>query len=261
METLRQLLSWFTAPAHWSGPDGVPERVVEHLELSFIAVAFALAIAVPVGLWVGHKHRFEFAALSTANIGRAIPSFALLVIVFIVMVNVTPGIAFGPGPTVVALTLLAIPPILTNTSVGVESVDPDMVESARGMGMREREILTRLELPLAAPLMMAGIRTATLQVIATATLAALIGGGGLGRLIVDGFAQGNRAMTIAGAVLVSALAVGVDLALALVERAVTPRTSSAQRRRRLGEWAFFPRRPRPRAVSEPVPPTGSGTRP
>jgi len=249
MDTLRQLLSWFSASSHWTGPDGIPTRIVQHLELSFIALAIALAIAVPVGLWVGHKHRFEFAALSTANIGRAIPSFALLVIVFIVMVNVTPGIAFGPGPTVVALTLLAIPPILTNTSVGVQSVDPDMVESARGMGMREREVLTRLELPLAAPLIMAGIRTATLQVIATATLAALIGGGGLGRLIVDGFAQGDRVMTIAGAVLVSALAVGVDLALALVERAVTPRTSSAQGDRRSAGWAPFPRRARPQGDS------------
>ena len=255
MHVFSQVTAWLTDSAHWSGTDGVPARLWEHIELSFVAIGIALVIAVPVGLWVGHRHRFEFAAVSAANVGRAIPSFALLVVVFIVMVNVMPGIAFGPGPTIVALTLLAIPPILTNTYVGVQSVDADTVEAARGMGMREREVLRRLELPLAAPLMMAGIRTSTLQVIATATLAAVIGGGGLGRFIVDGLGQGNTAMLIAGAVLVAALAVLVDLALSLIERAVTPRTTSGARRTRLVDLVTFRRSARPQRPGEAyVPP-------
>jgi len=224
MHSFSQVPGWITS--HWSGSEGVSARLVQHIELSFISLAIALLIAVPVGLWVGHRRRFEFLAVSTANIGRAIPSFAVLVLVFVFMVNVIPGIAFGPGPTVVALTLLAIPPILTNTYVGVQSVDPDTVEAARGMGLREREVLTRLEVPLAAPLMMAGIRTAALQVIATATLAALVAGGGLGRFIVDGNAQQDYPQAIAGAVLVAALALVVEGLLALAERRVTPRTAS-----------------------------------
>jgi len=228
MHSFAQVPGWITS--HWSalnGEPGVSARLVQHIELSFVSLAIALLIAVPAGLWVGHRRRFEFLAVSTANIGRAIPSFAVLVLVFVFMVNVWPEIAFGPGPTVVALTLLAIPPILTNTYVGVQSVDADTVEAARGMGLREREVLTRLEIPLAAPLMMAGIRTAALQVIATATLAALVAGGGLGRFIVDGYAQQDYPQAIAGAVLVAALALVVEGLLALVERRVTPRTTSA----------------------------------
>ena len=164
--------------------------------------------------------------MSIAYVGRAIPSFAVLVIVFILMVNSIPSIAFGTGPTVVALVLLAIPSMLVNTYVGIQEVDADTVEAARGMGMREREVLFRLEVPLAAPLIMAGVRVAALQVVATATLAALIGGGGLGRFIVDGFAQQDNPMLIGGALLVAALALLTEGALFLVERAVRPRTSS-----------------------------------
>jgi osmoprotectant transport system permease protein len=249
-----QFGSWLADPAHWTGPDGIPQRILEHLELSFIALAIALVIAVPVGLWVGHRRRFEFAAVTTANIGRAIPSFGLLVLVFIVMVNVWPGVAFGPGPTIVALTLLAIPSILTNTYVGVQSVDADTVESARGMGMRERQVLRRLELPLAAPLIMTGIRTATLQVIATATLAALISGGGLGNYIVDGIAQQDTAQAVAGAILVAALAILVDLVLSLVQRAVTPRTSSERRGRTPLRWSRRPRAGEPGPAAAPAVP-------
>ncbi|HXY72097.1 MAG TPA: ABC transporter permease [Actinomycetota bacterium] len=256
MNEFRQVPGWLTDPSHWSGADGIPERVVQHLELSFIAILLALLLAVPVGLWVGHRHRFEFAAVTAANAGRAVPSFALLVVVFILMLHVWPAIAFGPGPTVVVLTLLAIPSILTNTYVGIQSVDADAVEAARGMGMRERQILTRLEVPLAAPLMMTGIRTATLQVIATATLAALIGGGGLGNFIVDGFAQGDTAMTIAGAMLVASLAVAVDFLLSLAERAVTPKTESGSRPRARIPLAALRRSARPQAEGAPyVPPT------
>jgi osmoprotectant transport system permease protein len=194
--------------------------------MSLLAMVIASALAIPVGLWVGHRRRFESLAVSVAYVGRALPSFAVLVIVFILMVNYIPSIAFGTGPTVVALVLLAIPSMLVNTYVGIQGVDADTVESARGMGMREREVLFGLEVPLAAPLIMAGVRVAALQVVATATLAALIGGGGLGRFVVDGFAQQDNPMLIGGALLVAALALLTEGALFLVERAVTPRTAS-----------------------------------
>jgi osmoprotectant transport system permease protein len=217
---------WLTDPANWSGPSGIATRIGQHLWMSFLALVIAAVLAIPVGMWVGHRRRFESLAVSVAYVGRAIPSFAVLVLVFILMVNVLPSLAFGTGPTVVALVLLAIPSMLVNTYVGIQGVDADTVEAARGMGLREREVLLRLEVPLAAPLIMAGVRVAALQVVATATLAALIGGGGLGRFIVDGFAQQNTPMLVAGAILVSALALLTEGALYLVERAVTPRTTS-----------------------------------
>jgi osmoprotectant transport system permease protein len=220
------VLGWLTDPANWSGPSGIPARIEQHLWMSFLALVIAAVLAIPVGMWVGHRRRFESLAVSTAYAGRAIPSFAVLVLVFILMVNVLPSLAFGTGPTVVALVLLAIPSMLVNTYVGIQGVDVDTVEAARGMGLRERDVLLRLEVPLAAPLIMAGVRVAALQVVATATLAALIGGGGLGRFIVDGSAQQNTPMLIAGAFLVSALALLTEGALYLVERAVTPRTTS-----------------------------------
>jgi osmoprotectant transport system permease protein len=226
MGTLVDVVHWLTDPAHWSGTEGVPFRVLQHVELSLASLGVAALIALPVGLWVGHRRRFELLVTSIANIGRSIPSFAVLVLSFILMVNFLPTIAFGPGPTVVALTLLAIPTMLVNTYVGVENVDPDVVEASRGMGMRERDVLLRVEVPLAGPLIMSGVRVAALQVVATATLAALIGGGGLGRFIVDGLARGDLPMDVAGALLVAFLAL-VTLALfALVERAVRPRTVS-----------------------------------
>jgi osmoprotectant transport system permease protein len=130
---------------------------------------------------------------------------------------------------VVALTLLGIPAILTNTYVGVQGVDPDIVEAARGMGMSGRQVLSRLELPLAAPLMVAGIRTAAVQIVATATLSALIAGGGLGRFIVDGFARGDRPMAVAGAALVALLAIATELVFGAIERLITPKTRSGRR--------------------------------
>ena len=233
------LLHWFLAPEHWSGENGIPIRVVQHVELSAVGVAIAAAIALPIGALVGHTRKGSGVAVSIANLGRAIPSFAVLVLVFILMLRWWPGVAFGFGPTVVALTLLAIPPILTNTYVAIQGVDADTVEAARGMGMHGREVFTRLELPLAAPVIVTGVRIAAVQVVATATLAALIAGGGLGRYIVDGFAQGDRTMTIAGAVLVAVLAIVAELVLSLAARAAVPRTASVGKkpaRDRAGRW-------------------------
>jgi osmoprotectant transport system permease protein len=225
------VLDWLLAPEHWSGENGIPVRLLQHLELSVAGVALGILIAIPIGALVGHTRRGERVAVSIANLGRAIPSFAVLVLVFIVMLRWWPGLAFGFGPTVVALTLLAIPPILTNTYVAVRGVDDDTVEAARGMGMHGTQVFGRLELPLAAPVIVTGIRIAAVQVVATATLAALIAGGGLGRYIVDGFAQGDRTMTTAGAVLVAVLAIATELILGVAARLSRPRTASGGKER------------------------------
>jgi osmoprotectant transport system permease protein len=234
-----EVFHWFTESSHWSGSNGIPTRVLEHVEISVVAVAVGAAVALPAGLFIGHTRRLEFIAVTAANLGRAIPSFAILSIVFQLMLTYLPQsqkkAAFGFWPTVVSLFLLSIPPILTNTYVGVQGVDPDTVEAARGMGMRGREVLTRLELPLAAPLIMAGVRTAAVQVVATATLAALIGGGGLGRYVIDGFHTGDTVEVVAGAVLVALLAIVTEFAMGGLERVAAPRLSSSGRRRRKAE--------------------------
>jgi osmoprotectant transport system permease protein len=179
-----------------------------------------------VGLYIGHARRFEFAVVSVANFGRAIPSFGLLLL-FVSFLGL--GLDYPPAfrPAIVlVLVLLAIPPILTNTYVGVQSADEDTLEAARGMGLTERQVLVQIEVPLAATLIVAGLRTAAVQVVATATLAAAAGGGGLGRFIIDGFATGQDEQIFGGALLVGALAVLTELAFAFLQRSVDPRTST-----------------------------------
>jgi osmoprotectant transport system permease protein len=222
-----EAVRWILDPANWQGSDGIAFRLQEHLVYSGLAVLLACLIAVPGGLVIGHTRRGEFVAVSVANLGRAIPSFAILSIVFQLMLHYWPTFAFGLGPTVIAMLLLAIPPILTNTYVGIEQVDGDIVEAARGMGLTGRQVLRRLELPMAAPLIVTGIRTAAVQVIATATLAALIGGGGLGRFIVDGFSQGDDVILVAGAILVALLAIAAELLLGGVARLARPKLRSS----------------------------------
>jgi osmoprotectant transport system permease protein len=229
METFLDALRWLFTASHWSGVEGIPTRILQHAEMSAVAILIASFIAIPAGMYIGHTGRFEFLSVSIANVGRAVPSFGILVIAYAIVAKFAPSLAFGFTPTVIALILLAIPPVLTNTYVGIQAVDADMIEAARGMGMSEGDVLLKLELPLAAPLIMAGLRTAAVTVVATATLAALIGGGGLGRFIVDGFAQSDDPMLVAGAMLVAALAVGTEFSFALLERVITPRTSSSGR--------------------------------
>jgi osmoprotectant transport system permease protein len=226
MHSFGHVLQWLFSGQHWVGPDGIPLRVLEHMLVSFASVLGAILVAVPVGLLVGHKHRGQLLAVSIANIGRAVPSFAVLVLVFVVMLHYIPSIAFGYGPGFVALMLLAIPPILTNTYVGVQGVDPDLVEAARGMGFRERDVLFRLEVPLAINLIMGGIRTAAVQVVATASLIAAIGGGGLGRYIIDGFARNENDRAGSGAILIAILAILTEVAFASLQRAVTPKAAT-----------------------------------
>jgi osmoprotectant transport system permease protein len=232
MEAFGELAAWFGDPSNWAGRNGIPNRVGEHLWISAVSVVAAVAVAVPVGLAIGHARRGDFLVVSIANLGRAIPSFAILSIVYQLLLQVIGAGAFGFWPTVISLIVLSIPPMVTNSYVGIREVDQATVEAARGMGMSERQVVTRLELPLAVPLIVAGIRTAAVQVVATATLAALIAGGGLGRYIIDGFAQGDQPQVLAGAVLVAILAIGTEVLFAVLERVVTPRTASRPPRRR-----------------------------
>jgi osmoprotectant transport system permease protein len=211
-----ELISWFMDPARWAGSDSIPVRLFEHIQLSGLSVLAATFIALPVGAFIGHTGRFRMLAVTVANVGRALPTLALLVIFLPLVLRL--GLGLGFWPTFLPLVLLGIPPILMNVYVGVDSVDRDTREAARAMGMRGRELLLRVELPIALPVVFAGIRIASVQVIATATLGALVASGGLGRYIIDGIALQENARMVAGALLVAALALVVDRLLGFVER-------------------------------------------
>jgi osmoprotectant transport system permease protein len=187
----------------------------EHLELSGAALGIALVLALPLGLWLGHRHRGLFLALSVSSVGRALPSLVLIAFGLTIL-----GIGFWNNTA--ALTVLAIPSILTNAYFGIAGVDPDVVEAARGMGLGERQILLRVELPLGLPLVVAGVRIAAIFVIATATIAAIAGGGGLGEIIVNQASYG-LAGVVGASLCVSALTLAAALLLTFVQRSVSPR--------------------------------------
>lgn len=212
-----ELLRWITDPGHWSGTDGIPVRVLEHLELAGFSVLAALALALPLGAYIGHTGRFRLLGVTIANIGRALPTLALLVIF---LPFILPRLGLGFWPTFVPLVLLAVPPILVNTYVGIGQVDRDVREAARAMGMRGDQLLLGVELPLALPVIFAGIRVAAVQVIATAPLGALVASGGLGRYIIDGIALQDYPRMIVGAALVAIMALLADRGLAILEGAV-----------------------------------------
>jgi osmoprotectant transport system permease protein len=235
-------------PANWSGPDGVPTRLLEHLTLSVAAVFAATVIGLPVGLYIGHTGRLANLAINTSNIGRAVPSFALMVALLPIALDLAPVIGYPPAlglsllPIFIAMTLLAVPPILVNAYAGLRSVDRDLLEAGRGQGLRERQILLDLELPLASSVIAGGFRTATLQVIATATIGAILSGGGLGRYIIDGLSRNQPDRLLAGAILVTGLALAVDGLLAFVQRRLTPRGLRVSREPRTSiEIAGVPR--------------------
>jgi osmoprotectant transport system permease protein len=219
MDLLLGSIAWLLDPAHWSGPDAIPLRLLEHVQLSGLSVLVGAALALPVGLLIGHTGRGTLAAVTIANIGRAMPSFALLVMALPIVLRL--GLGLGFWPTFVPLVLLAIPPILTNTYVGVREVDRDIVEAARGVGMDGRQVLWRVELPLALPLVFTGLRVAAVQVVATATLGAVVASGGLGRYIVDGLALQEYERVLVGAALVALLAALTEVVFGMVERRAT----------------------------------------
>jgi osmoprotectant transport system permease protein len=230
MGLLADLAAWFTDPANWRGDDSIANRLTEHVAISASAMLIALVIALPVALYIGHTGRGAFLAVSVSNIGRAVPSFAVLVIAFpfsIVAVRGT-DIPFWLLATLVAMVALAIPPVVTNTYAGLRAVDRDLVEAARGMGMTGGAILRDVEVPLALPVMLAGMRTAAVQVVATATLAAVIGGGGLGRYLIQGIARFDTPRLVAGALMVALLAIATELAFAWLQRRGASATPGAR---------------------------------
>jgi osmoprotectant transport system permease protein len=210
---LSQLVEWFADPAHWSGSTGVPARLLEHLFYSGLALLVGLVVALPIGALVGHTGRGGFLLVGLANGLRALPELGLLTLLVLLM-------GIGLLPVTLALAVLAIPPLLAGTYAGVRNVDRAVVDAARGMGMYGRQVLLRVELPNALPLMLGGLRSAALQVIATAAVAAYVSYGGLGRFLIDGLRIRDYPQMAAGAVLVAALALIVEALLALVQRSI-----------------------------------------
>ena len=238
MRVLQDAWAYLTDGANWSGDGGMLALLLQQLLLTAGALALALAIGLPLALWLGHLGRGGFLAVNVSNVGRAIPTFALLAILVTAdpwgwTGGYLPGTAtLGPfgragGSTLVALALFALPPILTNAYTAVREVPAEVREAARGMGMTGRQVFWRAEWPLALPLVFSGIRLALVQVWATATIAALVAGPGLGRVITDGFYRTQYGKGIAGAIVVALVALVLELLAAAAQRAVTP---AAERR-------------------------------
>jgi osmoprotectant transport system permease protein len=217
--------SYLTTAGSWTGSDGMLHLLLQQLLLTLTALTLAVAAGLPVALWLGHLGRGGFLAINISNIGRAVPTFALLAL--LVTLDFPGTQEFGPYgraglATLVALTLFALPPIITNGYVAVREVDPDVRESADGMGMTGGQKFFRVELPLALPLVVSGVRLALVQVWATATIAALVAGPGLGRVITDGFFRTNYGKGIAGALVVAAVALVLELVAATGQRLLDP---------------------------------------
>lgn len=220
MQFLGEVISWFLSADNWSGVNGIPNRVWEHVQISVIATVIAATIALPPALWLGHKRRGGFLAVAVVNIGRAIPSFAIMALFLPISIRL--GLGLGFWPTLLALLALALPPIFTNTYTAIRDVDPSLVEAGRGMGLKEREVLRDIEAPMASPVIVAALRVSAVQVVATAPLAALVAWGGLGRYIVDGFAVRDNVRVLAGGILVALLSIGTELLLGALERRIVP---------------------------------------
>lgn len=219
-----QLFAWFADPANWQGDNGLLHRLGEHCLLTAVATLVAVLVGLPVAVWLGHIGRGGTLAVNISNVGRAVPTFAVLLLLSLGPLGAGYLGPFGRAglATLVALVLFALPPVITNAYVGMREVDRDTVEAARGMGMSGMQVLRRVELPLALPLVMAGVRLAVVQVWATATIAALVAGPGLGNIITLGFVRQDLAMVLAGALVTAVVALLVEVLLLGVQRAVDP---------------------------------------
>ncbi|MET7680774.1 ABC transporter permease [Streptomyces sp. NPDC005423] len=216
MNVLHFIHAFFSDSSHWHGYDGIPTRLREHVQYSLIALAIATVIGLPVGLLTGHTGRGGNTLALIATAARALPSFGLLVLMFVL-------IGFGLVPVMIPLVVLAVPPILVTTYEAMRSVDPAPVDAARGMGMHEANVLFQVELPVALPLILSGLRSAAIQIVSTATIAAYVSLGGLGRYIIDGLYQRNYEKVVGGATLVAGMAlVTLGLFWAVARVAVSP---------------------------------------
>jgi osmoprotectant transport system permease protein len=214
---------WLRSPQQWQGKDGIPVRLLQHLGYSGLSLLVAALIAVPIGLLIGHRRRGGLVAVNMANIGRAIPTLGLVVLVAVLA-------GLKPVSWLIPLVVLAIPPILVNTFEGVAGVDPDLTDAARGMGMTQWQLLWKVEVPVAVPLILLGLRTAAIFVIATATIAAYPGFGGLGRYIIDGLAANNYGEVAGGAAVIVVLALVVQAVFTGLRRLAVPRGLRLQAR-------------------------------
>ena len=231
MSYLRDGIVWLNDPLNWTNPGGLLDRLGEHLVISAWAVLLGCVIGWPIGIWLGHRGRGGGAVITVANLTLAIPTVALLTIL-----PLTP-LGFGKPPVIVALAVFAVPPLLANAYTGLRQIDPETRDAARGMGLSGRQLLWRVELPLSVPYLAAGLRTGAVQVVATAALAAVVNGGGLGEIISAGFgigmSNGGGAQIVGGGIVVALLALLVEGLLAIVQRLVTPRALRPAKRRRV----------------------------
>lgn len=221
MDFLGQVLAWYTDPANWTGSNAIGVRLWEHLSLSVASLAAGIAIALPIGLYIGHTGRFARVAVAVSNIGRAVPSLGWLGIAYPIGTALFHRGGIGFLPAFIGLVALAIPPIVTNTYAGLRSVDPELREAARGMGLRELQLLFRVEVPVSLGVILAGIRASAVAVVATAPLAALVGGGTLGAYILQGLELSDEVRVFAAAVLVALLAILTELGFAWLQRRAT----------------------------------------
>ena len=222
MSLLEETLAWFSDPAQWSGSSGIPWRTAQHAGYTALAVAAAAVVAIPLGLFIGHTGRWRNLAVVSTGALRALPTLGLLTLLAL-------WVGIGLSAPIIALAVLCIPPLLAGIYSGLESVDAGTVDSARAQGMTEAQVILRVELPLAMPLILGGLRSAVLQVIATATVAAFIGAGGLGRYIIDGLALSNTPRVLGGAIVVVLLALLVDALFAAAQRFSAHRADPAAR--------------------------------
>lgn len=218
------VIAWFTDPASWSGEDGIGNRLLEHTLLTVTAVLIAMVVGLPLAMWLGHRRTGETVLVNAANVGRAVPIIALLSLFSLGFIGSGEFGPFGRAglATLVTLALFALPPIVTSTHVGIGQVDDEVVEVARGMGMSETEVLRRVELPLARPMIISGLRLAVVQVWATATIAALVAGPGLGRIIVHGYDADRPSEVIGASIVVAVIALLLEVALAGLQRVSDP---------------------------------------
>jgi osmoprotectant transport system permease protein len=226
-ESLRQMWDYLQSDEAWSGRNGLPALTWAHIQISVAAMLIAALVAIPPAVALGHVRRGALAAVSVVNIGRAIPSFAIMAL--LLPFSLRYGFGLGFWPTVVALVLLAIPPIFTNTYTGVRDVPADAVEAARGMGMSGGETVRRVEVPVAVPLILTGLRVSAVQVVATATLGALVAYRNLGTPIVTGFTSPDKGPMLAGALAVALLALVTDALFVLASRLLVPWRAPAGR--------------------------------
>jgi osmoprotectant transport system permease protein len=236
MNLLLEAIAWILDPANWTGAGSIPERIMQHLAISATVLLIASLIALPIGMFVGHTGRGKDVAVTVSGGLRALPTLGLLTLL---------GLSIGIGlqAPIIALVVLALPPLLAGAYAGLESVDRRTVDAARAMGMRERQVIGKVELPLGMPIIVGGIRSATLQIVATATLAAYIADDGLGRFIFAGLKTRDYAEMLGGSILVILLALAIDGVFAITQRLVVPAGVRATRTRELRS-----RPTRPRAV-------------